>query len=136
MLSPHQLHSSWSAWQTEMGPGNRREKKVAHNTWAIRYPDGAVGIKYHSTVIATFFPSNHEVYPCGVEFHAGGWMTPTTKTRLNAMLPGRVGLCQHNHRWYYWRRNPETMLTEECPYEDNAVIYPDGEVWYMNRIIL
>lgn len=129
MLSPHQLPSSYWGWRTLIKdkPGNH---KVAHNTWASYYPFAGreIDVTYHSTVIATVWPDD------SVTVNTAGWQTATTKTRLNALLPGRVNICQEKYRWYFWKM--VDGQTVQCDYHDYATVHPNGEVWLGKERIL
>lgn len=74
--------------------GNRDSKKIRYKTWAIRLPQGRVGIKHHNTVILTYDLDG----TCIVDCH--NWYTPTTKERLNNWLPEGWMIYQEDYVWY------------------------------------
>lgn len=69
--------------------------RIGHNTTlGVRY-DTAVpsyAIRYHETDIVTIRPDGTYV------LSSGGWHTPTTKQRINAMSPTWV--YQHAYGWF------------------------------------
>lgn len=94
--------------------------KIAHNTWADR--NGAsVWVKYHSTIIAAIHEDG------SVTVNTGGYQTSTTKTRLNALLPGRTVIFQKDWRWYFYGGD-----RGEARYQDYATVHPDGSIDAMN----
>lgn len=66
--------------------------KLHHNTW-LRKEGAHYVVKFHNTDLAFFYSSGVTVY-----YH-GGYMTATTKERLNNLLPGR-GITQVKGVWY------------------------------------
>ena len=80
------------AVQMVRGKMGRDRRKVGNNTYAEILHDGSVGITLHST--------------CVVRIHAdgtyklsnGGWLTSTTKDRINQYSPCRV--FQKNFEWF------------------------------------
>ena len=66
--------------------------KIGHNTTAER--DGeSIAVRYHGHVIATFSP-------VGVILTDAGYMTATTKTRLNIFAPPGVAIFAKSHEWF------------------------------------
>jgi len=104
-----------------------KERKVAHNTW-IRHEGLNVVVRYHATDIAIIHGS------CGVTVNSGGWETPTTKTRLNALLPGNVVISQKDHRWYFWKMVDGEKV--QTPFISYSTVYPTGNVWFGKERIL
>lgn len=74
------------------GKTNKDRRKVGNNTYAEILPDGSVGITLHRTCVVrihedgTYTLSN------------GGWLTSTTKDRINQYSPYRV--FQKNYEWF------------------------------------
>lgn len=66
----------------------------------INFPHGdttidRIYVRLHGSTIAIIDPNNIDVSDCG-------WQTPTTKSRLNALLHTYcgAGIYQKNHTWY------------------------------------
>jgi hypothetical protein len=66
-------------------------------TKVSRSPDGTLTVRYHNTDVVTVYPNGRIV------LDAGGWFTPTTKTRMN-QASNQLGLgftvFQKDFRWY------------------------------------
>lgn len=58
--------------------------KVGHNTFETEHDDGRRTIRLYDTDIVTFHPDGM------VELDSGGWMTVTTKERMNRFSPFSV----------------------------------------------
>lgn len=63
----------------------RYSKKLDHNTYLIRRGD-AIAIRLHETDIITYTPQSLCI------LHSGGWNTPTTRDRISAYAPVRMGI--------------------------------------------
>lgn len=121
--------ASYAAAQAALG--SRDSKRIGHNTTVHRlYGSTGYAVRYHSTDILTMRDDG------SVELSTGGWDTITTKTRLNALLPGPYSI--HGHRigrdtsLYLWVRGyPMT------PFVDGLTIHPaDGSVSFQGETIL
>lgn len=88
-----------------------KKRKIANNT--IEYwKDGIRFIRLHDTNIMQFNPDN------SIILNSGGWMTVTTKDRINAGLPSGFRLFQKNKVWF----------VNDIVFADNMILYPDGTV--------
>lgn len=74
----------------------RDHRKVSNNTYARLLADGSIRIKYHNTDILIFH-SNGEV-----EYQTGGWLTSTTKQRLNDFGATGIRISQTKGRWFVY----------------------------------
>ena len=72
--------------------GNATAKKIKGNTYKIDGIDYDA-IRFHDTDILTFKADN-------VTLNSGGWLTKTTKDRLNEYLPSGVYIQQKDFKWY------------------------------------
>jgi hypothetical protein len=83
---------------------HRNECKIAHNTRLIVNDDDSVSVWFHHTEIVRAYRSGRTI------LRNGGYATTTTKQRLNAFLPGMVGINQTNFEWNVnqFVRNPNT----------------------------
>lgn len=70
----------------------------------------AVAITYHQTDIVTFHADGR------IELYTAGWHTPTTKDRINRILPQRYGVSQTNFVW---------TLTDRLG--EHTVVWPEYE---------
>jgi hypothetical protein len=86
-------------FKIERALAGRSSRKIGVATTALR--DGTtLRVRYHST---TVIQSDGAM----VTLRSGGWLTPTTKKRINDFLP---------HGWFLYQRNFAWFLT--TPYGD------------------
>jgi len=52
-------------------------RKIANNTYLERRANGNIALRLHNTDVLTFSPNGD------VRFDSGGWLTVTTKQRMN-----------------------------------------------------
>ena len=74
----------------------RKHRKVANNTYARLEDDGRIVVKLHDTDILTYHPNGE------VEYQSGGWLTPTTKERMNSFGARGVIISQDKGRWFVY----------------------------------
>jgi len=75
----------------------------------------AIALRLHNTDVVTFYPNGSLV------LDSGGWLTPTTKERMNRVSTLRVW--QERGQWYFtWMSNPPWYA--ENP--GTAYLYADG----------
>lgn len=74
------------------GRTNKTRRKVGNNTYAEILSDGSVGITLHSTCVVRMYEDGT------YKLSNGGWLTPTTKDRINKYSPYKV--YQKNYTWY------------------------------------
>lgn len=100
--------------------GKRTALKVANNTRLNRRGE-VIAVTLHSTDIATFQPDE------SVTLTSGGWLTPTTKDRLNWILDGlNIGVRIFAERsvWYVY----STVTHEKVGlFVDGLTLTPSGE---------
>ena len=80
------------AYALVAGKNNRKSRKIDNNTRGYIEYDNSVSIELHSTKVVTLYPNGL------VKLQTGGWMTPTTKDRMNKYSPVRV--TQRKGEWY------------------------------------
>lgn len=84
--------------------GKKQSRPYAHNTRIVRSPDGDIEATYHDNVVATFhFYGVNEYSSCG-------WMTSTTKERLNWFLPDGFSIYQKNSVWFLLDRVSQEVV--------------------------
>jgi len=88
-----------------------KSRKVANNTIYIEYLDGTKAYRLHDTDIITIDLKGNYV------LNSGGWMTVTTKDRINTFAPVRIS--QDNGVWY---------LDGGCVFYDGIVVNSDGKI--------
>lgn len=88
----------------------RQSRKLANNTYAIRYDD-RLAIRLHATDVVTYTKDGKVI------LDSGGWHTPTTKDRMNNFSPAYIS--QSAGVWY---------LGEGLVYQDGCY-YRNGK-WH------
>lgn len=68
-----------------------RKRKLANNTYLTIREDGGFGIKLHDTEVVIHYPDR-------VVLDSGGWLTVTTKSRMNEFTDLRI--YQDNYDWF------------------------------------
>ena len=68
-----------------------RKRKLANNTYLTVREDGGFGIKLHNTEVVIHYPDR-------VVLDSGGWLTVTTKSRMNEFIDLRI--YQDNYDWF------------------------------------
>lgn len=82
----------------------------------------------------------HGTYVCewwangDLMFRTGGWQTPTTKSRINAICDGfntHWGVYQNDWSWYWWNaRDPES---KPRAFRSGDLLHFDGGAWVVKR---
>lgn len=65
-----------------------------YNTHYADESQWTVAVRYHNTNVVTYDGENN------VLLNHGGWMTPTTKARINQYAPHGIQVFQKNFEWY------------------------------------
>jgi hypothetical protein len=84
-------------------------KKLENNTYLERIDAETIGVRLHETFVVRI--NRDGTY----SLHTGGWMTVTTKDRINAYGP--VGVSQHKGDWF---------LGDGTPFVDGMTITSEG----------
>ena len=95
------------------GKNNRSQRKIDNNTTGYIEYDGSASVELHSTKVVVLYPNGL------VKLQSGGWMTPTTKDRMNRYSPVRV--TQRKGEWYVGSRCSDGC-TNEFPFIENMVV--------------
>jgi len=106
------------------GGRDKSSRPIENNTRLERRGDD-VAIRLHATDVATIHPDD------SITLHDGGWLTVTTKDRMNralGMRPVRIG--SDRGRWFIYRRSStyEWPTTKVCRYFDGIRISWSGEI--------
>jgi hypothetical protein len=103
----------------------RQHRKISHNTYARLEEDGRIVVKLHDTDILTFHPNGE------VEYQSGGWLTITTKERMNRFGAAGVTISQTKGRWFvYSTRTSDWLHGIREPLSDyyEGIRVRDGQV--------
>ena len=74
--------------------GVKSAKKVDNSTFEVTYKDGCRAIRLHTTDVVTFRPDG------SFFINTGGWLTRTTKDRINKYCSGKINVWQVAYEWY------------------------------------
>ena len=91
-------------------------KKLGNNTFEIAYPSQVKAIRYHHTDVITYQVNGDII------LDSGGWLTPTTKERMNSHLPAQWRINQINKVWYLANNS------HSYTFKDGITIHQDGTV--------
>jgi hypothetical protein len=98
---------------------NQRSRKLANNTYAERRDAETIAIRLHATdVVMTYHKDGRVV------LNDGGWLTVTTKERMNSFGPDYMNIGSVRGRWY-------VTLNRDW---DNPVPYKDG-ITFLNGAV-
>jgi hypothetical protein len=107
---------------------NQRSRKLANNTYAERRDAETIAIRLHATDVVTYHKDGRVV------LNDGGWLTVTTKERMNSFGPDYVSIGSNKGRWYVVLA-PRPPVTDQyrdwanpVPYAD-GITFKDGKVW-------
>lgn len=93
--------------------------KIAHNTWAYMADYKHAVIRFYQTDILVYYQFSHRW--C-VDIQTGGYVTATTKQRVNQFTPQSIGVYQSKFVWY--------LNQGHEPFGDYALLYPYEESYF------
>ena len=97
------------------------------------YKDGyGTHYRLHQTVVFSILDKTDNE-PRRYMFNSAGWRTPTTKSRMNAMLQGfniPFGISQVKRIWEWWGMNNGAKITD---FEDYDLVSQINDVWVTLR---
>lgn len=112
----NQLYANYNAdiktadqWREFIAGGRSKTDRKAANNTTVRLIDGGVAIRLHSTDIVTINDDGSMV------LNSGGWLSVTTKERLNRYTPARIS--QRAGIWY---------MADGSLFYDGMIIEADG----------
>jgi hypothetical protein len=113
--------------------GAKDERPLANNTRIRRRDDHAIVIRLHETDIITYFPA--EAAAGAIALRTGGWLTPTTKHRLNTYGPEGFRVWQERGQWSLcnWRTREAFPWAEGITVQDGQV-YNAGDLGEVERV--
>ena len=96
-------------------------RKLANNTYLERRGDGSIAVKLYETDVVTYHPDESLV------FNSGGWLTATTKDRMNEY--GKSGYRIYSVRgvWYVGK-DGSWEPDKAMPYKGGLTFHADGTV--------
>lgn len=117
--------------------GTKAERPLENNTRIRRRDDNAIVIRLHSTDIITYFPAE-AVNPPVIVLNSGGWLTSTTKARLNTYGPPAFRIWQERGQWklYNWETLESWPWAEGITIDAAGVVYNAGDLGETERIRL
>jgi len=90
--------------------GSKQTKSLGNNTLLVRSNETTISVQLYNTIVV-------EIHACGnYTLHHGGWMTVTTKQRINALTPAHVH--QMRGEWY----------VDNTPFADGIIVNGEGKV--------
>lgn len=97
-------------------PGYR---KIGNNTIIHVIEGDCIAVKFHNTDIAKIYRDNR------IELYASGFLTFTTKERLNEIIPRPYRIYQDTGIWHVWNY---AIQAEIGLFQDGLTILPDGSI--------
>lgn len=94
-------------------------KIINRNTVEYYKKDGTRVIRLHLTDVLTVLPDGTEI------LNSGGWMTPTTKDRINATAYRQV--CQKDSMWLVNYRGNQYVFADGITFHPNGKVTGAGE---------
>lgn len=91
--------------------GDKQDRSIGHNTRLVRRDDGAICVKYHGSPVVTYMPTEMVTGGPVTILNSCGWLTMTTKERINAFCPDNFRVWSDRGTWRLYRlpitRDPE-----------------------------
>lgn len=104
----------------------KQRRKIGNNTWLERVLETAIAVRLHQTDIVVYYSDG------SILLDTGGWMTVTTKARINEFSP--FGVSSTRGEWSVSRHNPAytndyTDWPPPEPYWIDSVPFRDRMMW-------
>lgn len=108
-------------------------RKIANNTYLQRRGPNRIAVKFHNTDVVTYVREPDSIdFRWGIELNSGGWLTMSTKDRMNSHIPRPCQVFSRDGRWFVTRAE---SLTDPTLDWDNAPAYADGmSLWRMGPL--
>lgn len=104
---------------------NMLSRKIGNNTYLVRnsgVPGDSIHLKLHNTYIITWYVNGR------IELNSGGWLTVTTKARMNEFLSG-YSISKSKGVWYVDQIVSGPVYRKTLGvYQDGMVINPDDTI--------
>lgn len=121
---PHSYREARDMWNAS------KRRKLQNNTYLVQTREG-FGIRLHNTVIVEFKLGGR------IRLNTGGWLTVTTKARMNAYLPRELGRRVSSMRVKgrsRWCIADALTWAPLALFEDGCEITPSGKVQGGDRV--
>jgi len=104
-----------SYWEALAFLGNRRSRKLCNNTWVDSNLSGeCIGIRFYETTIVQYARKGDII------LNSGGYLTATTRERINKLLPDYWVLYQEKWKWTLHTSDRSLVF----PFADGMVLSP------------
>ena len=111
--------SSWFGADTFLHGGrNKSNRPIENNTRVVRLSDDRIAIRLHDTDVVVFDKDG------SVTLDSGGWLTVTTKARMNEYLGDRGHVYSNRGKWFVTKSGWEGGVR----YFDGIRIAADGTI--------
>lgn len=89
--------STWFGADTFLHGGrNKTSRPIANNTRVVRLNDDRIGIRLHDTDVVVYDKDG------SVTLDSGGWLTVTTKDRINGFIGDRARVYSDRGKWFIY----------------------------------
>lgn len=100
---------------------NSARRKLMNNTYLERQEDGSIAVKLHNTDVVTYRQNGD------IMLDSGGWLTVTTKGRMNEYGPQGWRVYSQRGVWY---------VGDVATWDDaKALVYRDGMVFHLDGMV-
>lgn len=113
--------STWFGADTFLHGGRRKtDRPIENNTRVVRLSDERIAIRLHDTDVVIFDKDG------SVELNSGGWLTVTTKARMNEFLGERGNVWSERGKWYvgHWNGNKTRFFDGIRIAADGTILNP------------
>lgn len=111
--------SHYASAQSHLAGGRNKDSRPVENNTRVERRGDDIAIRLHNTDVATIHPDD------SITLDSGGWLTVTTKDRMNRALGNRsVRIGSDRGRWYVYRG----WDVKVCRYFDGIRIAADGTI--------
>ena len=116
--------STWFGADTFLHGGrNKTSRPIANNTRVVRLDEDRIGIRLHDTDVVVFNRDG------SATLDSGGWLTVTTKDRMNGFLGDRARVYSKRGKWFVFTKDGGTFdWNGGVRYFDGITIAADGTI--------
>lgn len=117
MTPIYPIPQTWIEWNNFIMKGRDKVRRpISNNTYVRRKENNNIAIKLHQTDIIVITPRD------SIILNTGGWMTVTTKERMNTFTRRGISVWQENKIWYL------VVDQEQYNFADGITITRNGKV--------
>lgn len=113
------MMDSWHEADTYLHGGRNKSSRPIENNTRVERRDDDIAIRLHGTDVVTYHKDG------SVTLDSGGWLTVTTKNRMNDYLGGRAYIGSDRGVWYVYRKGTWERV---CRYFDGITVAFDGTI--------